>query len=68
MLIEACVKACIKESSCGKWFQVFKNGSREDESKEHNGRPKLFENELLKSNEIIAGESYQLQLVRLAEH
>ena len=40
----------------------------DDENKKHNGRPKLFENELLKPNEIIAGESYQLQLVRLAEH
>ena len=53
------------------WFRRFKDGDFDVDDRPREGRPKIFEDadvmyyELLKPNEIITGERYRTQLMRL---
>ena len=43
LLVETYSEAVLSERSCREWFKKFKNGEFDIESKERNGRPKVYE-------------------------
>ena len=64
--------AALSEATCRDWFLRFKGSDFDVDDRPREGRPRTFENtnviyyELLKPNETITGEGYQMQLMRLS--
>ena len=64
--------SALSESTGRDWFRHFKDGDFDVDDRPHKGGPKTFEYadviyyELLKPNEAITGERYQMQLMRLS--
>ena len=64
--------AVLSETTCCDWFRRSKDGDFDVDESPREGRPKTFEDadviyyELLKPNEIITGERYRTQLMRLS--
>ena len=71
-LENVCKDAALSETTCRDWFRRFRDGDFDVDDHPREGRPKTFEDddviyyELLNPNEIITGERYRTQLMRLS--